>query len=138
MITQHSAFNTQHMQRSDQPHCPGELDCHGGAGVLELVLGSKWRPRGDYVHVCEMLEVRYSMMVQLLAQLRVLYQDCLSVLPPQHQQQQDYVQVVPACSEGDIVHGHLMLWQLGFQTQAAIKGPPEKFSLEKSFRLKFL
>ena len=79
--------------------------------------------------------------MQLLAQLRVLYQDCLSVLPPQHQQQQqqqDYVQVVPACSEGDIVHGHLMLWQLGFQTRVAIKGPPEKLSLEKSLRLEFL
>ena len=92
--------------------------------------------RSDSVDVCEMLEARYSTaeaMAQLAAQLRALYQDCLSVLPPQHQQHQDdYVQVVPACPEGEIVHGHAMLWQLGFQARAAIKGPPEKLSLEKS------
>ena len=88
------------------------------------------------IDACEMLEARYSTaeaMAQLAAQLRALRQDCLSVLPPQHQQNKDdYVQVVPECPEGEIAHGHLMLWQLGFQARAAIKGPPEKLSLEKS------
>ena len=81
--------------------------------------------QGDFVDVCEFLEARYSApdaLKQLSLQLKELYKDCLRALPLQ--QEGEFVQVVPECSGGQAVHGHLMLWQLGFQTRAAIKGPP--------------
>lgn len=74
----------------------------------------------SFVDVCEMLEVKYPSAAErdsLSNKLRALWGTCMQKC----RVADDSCKTVPPASS-ELCHGHLMIWQIGFGANAAVKG----------------
>lgn len=86
----------------------------------------------DFVDVCDMLSAKFATETArnaLSENLKGMYEECVQAVPGADVFKDEYIKVIPTTdSESAVVHGHVMLWQLGFSGAAALKGatPSEK------------